>query len=141
MIMGRFWRRTGRMWWKRPEWTGVELLLLDEVTLGWICMKTMKKSSRQVKRYYSHMTLHFHTKRKKVIKDVALIRSKRLRNQIVRFLTYLMKRIQKNSLTNISLKLQEEEWEQCMNFVLDVSTTTTDHIEVHRDMPNMLVAL
>jgi ribosomal protein S17E len=54
----------------------------------------VKKSSRQViERYYSKMTLDFHTN-KKILEEVAIIPSKRLRNKIAGFSTHLMKRIQ-----------------------------------------------
>ncbi|KAK8585580.1 hypothetical protein V6N13_050557 [Hibiscus sabdariffa] len=89
--------------------------------MGRVRTKTVKKSSRQViERYYSHMTLDFHTN-KKIIEEVAIIPSKRLRNKIVGFSTHLMKRIQKGPVRGISLKLQEEERERRMDFVPDKS--------------------
>ncbi|KAK1294613.1 40S ribosomal protein S17-1 [Acorus calamus] len=76
--------------------------------MGRVRTKTVKKSSRQViERYYSRMTLDFHTN-KKVIEEVAIIPSKRLRNKIAGFSTHLMKRIQRGPVRGISLKLQEE---------------------------------
>ncbi|CAN0879395.1 40S ribosomal protein S17 [Linum grandiflorum] len=63
--------------------------------MGRVRTKTVKKSSRQViERYYSKMTLDFHTN-KKILEEVAIIPSKRLRNKIAGFSTHLMKRIQK----------------------------------------------
>ncbi|CAK9150760.1 unnamed protein product [Ilex paraguariensis] len=63
--------------------------------MGRVCTKTVKKSSRQViERYYSKMTLDFHIN-KKILEEVAIIPSKRLRNKIAGFSTHLMKRIQK----------------------------------------------
>ncbi|KAL2323041.1 hypothetical protein Fmac_027420 [Flemingia macrophylla] len=109
--------------------------------MGRVRTKTVKKSSRQViERYYSRMTLDFHTN-KKVLEEVALIPSKRLRNKIAGFSTHLMKRIQKGPVRGISLKLQEEERERRMDFVPDVSAIATDHIEVDKETLDMLAAL
>ncbi|TKY53128.1 40S ribosomal protein S17-4 [Spatholobus suberectus] len=109
--------------------------------MGRVRTKTVKKSSRQViERYYSRMTLDFHTN-KKVLEEVALIPSKRLRNKIAGFSTHLMKRIQKGPVRGISLKLQEQERERRMDFVPDVSAVGTDHIEVDRETLDMLAAL
>jgi len=109
--------------------------------MGRVRTKTVKKSSRQViERYYSRMTLDFHTN-KKVLEEVALIPSKRLRNKIAGFSTHLMKRIQKGPVRGISLKLQEEERERRMDFVPDVSAIRTDQIEVDGETLDMLAAL
>ncbi|KAK7355411.1 hypothetical protein VNO80_14666 [Phaseolus coccineus] len=109
--------------------------------MGRVRTKTVKKSSRQViERYYSRMTLDFHTN-KKVLEEVALIPSKRLRNKIAGFSTHLMKRIQKGAVRGISLKLQEEERERRMDFVPDVSAIRTDQIEVDGETLDMLAAL
>ncbi|KAI4300592.1 hypothetical protein L6164_033951 [Bauhinia variegata] len=109
--------------------------------MGRVRTKTVKKSSRQViERYYSRMTLDFHTN-KKILEEVALIPSKRLRNKIAGFSTHLMKRIQKGSVRGISLKLQEEERERRMDFVPDVSAIKTEQIEVDKETLDMLSAL
>lgn len=101
----------------------------------------MKKSSRQVlERYYSRMTLDFHTN-KKVVEEVAIIPSKRLRNKIAGFSTHLMKRIQRGPVRGISLKLQEEERERRMDFVPDESAIKTDIIEVDKETMDMLASL
>lgn len=42
---------------------------------------------------------------KRVIDDIAAVSTKRLRNKIAGFTTHLMKRLQKGSVTGISLKL------------------------------------
>ena len=86
------------------------------------------------------MTLDFHTN-KKILEEVAIIPSKRLRNKIAGFSTHLMKRIQKGSVRGISLKLQEEERERRMDFVPDVSAINTDYIEVDKETLDMLNAL
>lgn len=109
--------------------------------MGRVRTKTVKKSSRQViERYYSRMTLDFHTN-KKVLEEVAIIPSKRLRNKIAGFSTHLMKRIQKGPVRGISLKLQEEERERRMDFVPDVSAINTDEIPVDKETIDMLAML
>ncbi|KAE8694379.1 40S ribosomal protein S17-1 [Hibiscus syriacus] len=109
--------------------------------MGRVRTKTVKKSSRQViERYYSRMTLDFHTN-KKIIEEVAIIPSKRLRNKIAGFSTHLMKRIQKGPVRGISLKLQEEERERRMDFVPDESAIKVDQIEVDKETLDMLSVL
>ncbi|XP_051119809.1 40S ribosomal protein S17 [Andrographis paniculata] len=109
--------------------------------MGRVRTKTVKKSSRQViERYYSKMTLDFHTN-KKILEEVAIIPSKRLRNKIAGFSTHLMKRIQKGPVRGISLKLQEEERERRMDFVPDESAIRTDLIEVDNETLEMLATL
>ncbi|KAH0711626.1 hypothetical protein AABB24_018225 [Solanum stoloniferum] len=109
--------------------------------MGRVRTKTVKKSSRQViERYYSKMTLDFHTN-KKILEEVAIIPSKRLRNKIAGFSTHLMKRIQKGPVRGISLKLQEEERERRMDFVPDESAIKIDLIEVDKETLDMLSSL
>nr|GMC84394.1 40S ribosomal protein S17 [Ipomoea batatas] len=109
--------------------------------MGRVRTKTVKKSSRQViERYYSRLTLDFHTN-KKVLEEVAIIPSKRLRNKIAGFSTHLMKRIQKGPVRGISLKLQEEERERRMDFVPDESAIKTDRIEVDKETIDLLASL
>ncbi|KAH0895312.1 hypothetical protein HID58_044880 [Brassica napus] len=109
--------------------------------MGRVRTKTVKKSSRQViEKYYSRMTLDFHTN-KKILEEVAIIPSKRLRNKIAGFSTHLMKRIQKGPVRGISLKLQEEERERRMDFVPDESAIKTDEIKVDKETLEMLASL
>ncbi|XP_057467908.1 40S ribosomal protein S17-like [Actinidia eriantha] len=109
--------------------------------MGCVRTKTVKKSSRQViERYYSKMTLDFHTN-KKILEEVAIIPSKRLRNKIAGFSTHLMKRIQKDSVRGISLKLQEEERERRMDFVPEESAIKIYRIEVDKETIDLLAAL
>ena len=86
------------------------------------------------------MTLDFHTN-KKILEEVAIIPSKRLRNKIAGFSTHLMQQIQKGPVRGISLKLQEEERERRMDFVSEVSAIKTEGIEVDREILDMLSAL
>jgi len=55
--------------------------------------KTVKKSARTiVEKYYPRLTLDFHTN-KRIIDEIAITPSKRMRNKIAGFTTHLMKRI------------------------------------------------
>jgi small subunit ribosomal protein S17e len=53
------------------------------------------------------LTYDFHIN-KKVLADNAEVSTKRLRNKVAGYATYLMKRIQKGPVKRISLKIQEE---------------------------------
>lgn len=103
--------------------------------------KTVKKSARVIiEKYYSRLTLDFHTN-KKVTGEVAIIPSKRMRNKIAGFVTHLMKRIQKGPVRGISLKLQEEERERRMDFVPERSAIEKDVITIDSDTKDMLEAI
>ncbi|KAF9609175.1 hypothetical protein IFM89_013565 [Coptis chinensis] len=113
--------------------------------MGRVRTKTVKKSSKQViERYYSRMTLDFHTN-KKILEEVAVIPSKRLRNKIAGYTTHLMKplkRIQRGGrIRGISLKLQEEERERRMDVVPDISALNLEVIEVDKAGRAMLDAI
>ena len=82
--------------------------------MGRVRTKTVKRAARQViEKFYQKMSMDFHYN-KRVLDDVALIPTKRLRNKIAGYATHLMKRIQKGPVRGISLKLQEEERERRM---------------------------
>jgi len=111
--------------------------------MGRVRTKTIKKSSRLIiEKYYSRLTLDFQTN-KRVCDEVAIIPTKRLRNQIAGYMTHLMSRIQRGPVRGVSLKLQEEERERRMDFVPEVSEVDTDlaPIEVDADTKAMLSKL
>jgi len=103
--------------------------------------KTVKRSSRAiVEKYYPRLTLDFHTN-KRIIDEVAITPSKRMRNKIAGFTTHLMKRIAKGPVRNISLKLQEEERERRLDFVPEVSALEQATIEIDPDTRDLLESL
>uniref|UniRef100_A0ACD5U696 Uncharacterized protein n=1 Tax=Avena sativa TaxID=4498 RepID=A0ACD5U696_AVESA len=109
--------------------------------MGRVRTKTVKKTSRQViEKYYSRMTLDFHTN-KKVLEEVSILQSKRLRNKVAGFTTHLMRRIQRGPVRGISLKLQEEERERRMDFVPEKSALEVDEIRVDKETMEMLAFL
>jgi len=113
---------------------------LDYLKQG-VRTKTVKKSSRTiVEKYYPKLTLDFHTN-KRIIDEIAIVPSKRMRNKIAGFTTHLMKRIAKGPVRNISLKLQEEERERRLDFVPEVSALAQDIIVVDPDTRDLLEAL
>nr|ANM86217.1 40S ribosomal protein S17-1 [Stygiella incarcerata] len=89
--------------------------------MGRVRTKTVKKSSRRIiEAYYGKLGCDFQVN-KRVIDEVAVIQTKRLRNKIAGFVTHLMKRIQKGPVRGISLKLQEEERERRMDYIPEKS--------------------
>jgi small subunit ribosomal protein S17e len=86
------------------------------------------------------MTLDFHTN-KKVLEEVSILQSKRLRNKVAGFTTHLMRRIQRGPVRGISLKLQEEERERRMDFVPEKSALEVDEIRVDKETMEMLAFL
>lgn len=101
----------------------------------------MKRPARLIiEKHYTRLTLDFQTN-KRVCDDVAVIPTKRLRNKIAGYVTHMMKRIQKGSVSGISLKLQEEERERRMDVIPEVSAIDTDVIKIDSDTRDMLKAL
>merc|ERR1711920_735326 len=89
--------------------------------MGRVRTKTVKKASRRIiEKYYTRLTLDYYTN-SRIVSDIAVIPTKRLRNQIAGFITHTMKRIQKGPVRGISIKLQEEERERRDNYVPEQS--------------------
>merc|ERR1712178_637810 len=108
--------------------------------MGRVRTKTVKRASRYIiEKYYARLTMDFQVN-KKMVEEVAIIPTKKLRNKIAGFTTHLMKRIQRGPVRGISLKLQEEERERRMDFVPDVSALHQDVIEVDADTKDMVRA-
>ncbi|KAH8102313.1 ribosomal protein S17e [Cristinia sonorae] len=111
--------------------------------MGRVRTKTTKRASRVlIEKYYPRLTLDFHTN-KRIIDEVAVVPSKRLRNKVAGFTTHLMKRIQKGPVPGISFKLQEEERERKDNYVPEISALdiTANPLEVDPDTKNLLISL
>ncbi|EIW74048.1 40S ribosomal protein S17 [Coniophora puteana RWD-64-598 SS2] len=111
--------------------------------MGRVRTKTTKRASRVlIEKYYPRLTLDFHTN-KRIIDEVAVVPSKRLRNKVAGFTTHLMKRIQKGPVRGISFKLQEEERERKDQYVPEVSAldTSATGLEVDPDTQALLKSL
>ncbi|KAM6501022.1 Ribosomal protein S17e [Amanita muscaria] len=111
--------------------------------MGRVRTKTTKRASRVlIEKYYPRLTLDFHTN-KRIIDEVAVVPSKRLRNKVSGFTTHLMRRIARGPVRGISFKLQEEERERKDNYVPEVSAldTSANGLEVDQDTKDLLTAL
>ncbi|KAL4398997.1 40S ribosomal protein S17.e.B [Malassezia pachydermatis] len=112
--------------------------------MGRVRTKTTKRAARVlIEKYYPRLNpVDFQTN-KKVIDEVAIVPSKRLRNKIAGFTTHLMKRIQRGPVRGISFKLQEEERERKDQYVPEVSALdpSVAPLEVDPDTEEMLHSL
>ncbi len=75
---------------------------------------------------------------KRVLDDVAVIPTKRIRNKIAGYAARLMRRIQKGPVRGISLKIQEAERERKMEFVPETSEFRLDVSKLDNETRRML---
>jgi len=110
--------------------------------MGRVRNKLVKRAARiMIEKYFAKLTLDFDTN-KKIAEEVAIIPSKRLRNQIAGFVTHLMKRIQRGgSVRGISLKLQEEERERRLDFIPERSVLDVDVVDIDADTADLLKSI
>jgi len=102
--------------------------------------KTVKRYSRSIiEKYYSRLTLDFDTN-KRIVDEVAITPSKKIRNKIAGFITHLMARLtgatkdgKAKRIRGISLKLQEEERERKLDFVPEISKLERTNVEYDDD--------
>lgn len=89
--------------------------------MGKIRTKTVKRASRQlVEKYFAKLNNDFY-QNKRVVMDVTIARSKKMKNKVAGYATHIMKRLARGPVRGISLKLQEEERERRMDYVPKVS--------------------
>eukprot|EP00744_Colponema_vietnamica_P000242 GILI01000437.1.p2 GENE.GILI01000437.1~~GILI01000437.1.p2 ORF type:complete len:142 (-),score=54.10 GILI01000437.1:71-496(-) len=109
--------------------------------MGKIRTKTVKRASRViVEKYFNKLGKDYYVN-KRVVMDVTLMASKKLRNKVSGYTTCIMKRLARGPVRGISLKLQEEERERRMDFVPEVSAVNTETIEIDADTKEMLKEL
>ena len=106
--------------------------------MGRVRTKTVKRAAKLlIEKYYSKLSNDFHIN-KRILSDVSVTPSKRIRNKIAGFATHLMKRIQKGPVRGISLKLQEEERERRLDYIPEVSKINIENVSVDPDSKEML---
>jgi small subunit ribosomal protein S17e len=86
------------------------------------------------------MSTDFHYN-KRVLDDVAVIPTKRIRNKIAGYASRLMRRIQNGPVRGISLKLQEEERERKMEFIPKESEFKLENTKIDEETKRMLEEL
>ncbi|KPA85142.1 putative mitochondrial 40s ribosomal protein S17 [Leptomonas pyrrhocoris] len=112
--------------------------------MGKIRTKTVKRASRQVvEKYYGKLNHDFY-QNKRVIMDVTIAQSKKLKNKIAGYATHIMKRLARGPVRGISLKLQEEERERRMDHApatSDVDSAIQSGVSVDKKTMQMLQRL
>ena len=88
--------------------------------MGKIRTKTTKRAARKVvENHFSRLGRDYYVN-KRVVLDVTLGSSKKLKNKIAGYATHIMKRLARGPVRGISLKMQEEEREKRLDFVPEV---------------------
>ncbi len=112
--------------------------------MGKIRTKTVKRAAKQVvEKHFSKLNRDFYVN-KRVVLDVTIATSKKLKNKISGYTTHIMKRLARGPVRGISLKLQEEEREKRLDFVPEVSAVDqkiVDGITVDKSTLSMLKKL
>merc|ERR1711935_1282508 len=109
------------------------------LNMGRVRTKTVKRASRAIiEKYYGKLTKDFHFN-KRIIDDIAIIQSKRMRNKIAGSTTHLMNRIEKGPVRGISLKLQEEERERKQDFIPEKSEIDIANIKFDNEMVKQII--
>jgi small subunit ribosomal protein S17e len=129
--------------------------------MGKVRTKTVKRSAKiLVEKYYSRLNMDFQSVRKeykrdkqqptnpwkqvkKLVSEVTIMPSKRVRNKISGYCTKLMKRIARSgTVRGISLKLQEEERERRLDFIPEIGALDKEEvINVDGDTEAMLQSI
>lgn len=98
--------------------------------MGKVKSKTVKNAAAKiVEKFYSMLSDDFYHN-KLVIRDVTQIQTKKLRNQVIGYVTRLYKRIQKGTVKNIYIKKHEEERIKRENLIPSKSIMDVDKVEV-----------
>ncbi|MES1914906.1 MAG: hypothetical protein MHM6MM_006931 [Cercozoa sp. M6MM] len=106
--------------------------------MGRVRNKLVKSAARDIVcKYYNKLTYDFHTN-KKIIDEIAIVPSKRVRNQIAGYVTHLMKRLNRGAVKGIVLKVQQEANERRLDYVPVQSAIQTDKILVDEATAGML---
>ena len=106
--------------------------------MGRVRTKTVKKAAKVlIEKYYTKLTNDFHFN-KKILSEVSVVSTKRLRNKIAGFATHLMKRIQRGPVRGISLKIQEEQRERKLEKAPEQSRVDINNVPVDEETMKML---
>merc|ERR1719161_979414 len=108
--------------------------------MGRVRTNTVKKASRKlIELYYNWLTHDFDTN-KRFIHTVAEVRTKRLRNKIAGFTTYLIKRISHGPVRGISLIIQDGKSDRRVTSSLRSSSLKIEQIKVDKCSIEMLAS-
>ena len=109
--------------------------------MGKIRTKTTKRAARKVvENHFTRLGKDFYVN-KRIVLDVTIGSSKKLKNKISGYATCLMKRLAKGPVRGISLKMQEEEREKRLDFVPEtpwMDAKVADGIQVDAVTQRML---